>query len=441
VPRLLSQAARYRAGCAVFALTLFACAQQASPGFSAPTIEMSESEMASRLITKVPADYPPTARAAHIEGNVLIKAIVGPDGSVVQAQIVSGHPMLAREALLSVSKWKYQPVVRDGSPVEVATTVTIAFKLSDQPQPIGSANGAAMSVVDSNAASAEIIQLTNGRTIHADSITDVGEKIEYTIGESTYQISKSSVNSISHSGSAPTSPSPTVVPNTSTPPETIELTDGRIIHADSITYTGQKIEYTLAGSIYEVPKSLIKSMVHEPGAAPLASASTTWDASKPATATVTGTTIPKLPIAFGEDPKNWFLLESTEQLREECRTGEFATRFHPEMQSASSFPDSDDAQRLCAVLSGKVSDDYERLVGRGIEIKRTLCYTPGYVPGAKSSDPKLAAMLQEFSQISAEFGQRMTEFQKNPRTARNPGLRLLLDMYRLSSNCGHGSGF
>jgi len=128
---------------------------------------MSESEMASRLITKVPADYPPTVRAAHIEGNVLIKAIIGPDGSVVQAQIVSGHPMLAREALLSVSKWKYQPVVRDGSPVEVATTVTVAFKLSDQVQPIGSTNNSAMSIVDSNAASAEIIQLTNGRTIYA----------------------------------------------------------------------------------------------------------------------------------------------------------------------------------------------------------------------------------------------------------------------------------
>jgi TonB family protein len=270
VPRLLSQAARYTAGCAFLACGLFAFAQQASPGFSAPRIEMSEAEMASRLITKVPADYPPTARAAHIEGAVLIKAIVGSDGSVVQAQIVSGHPMLARDALLSVSKWKYQPVVRDGSPVEVATTVTVAFKLSDQPQPIGSANSSAMSVVDSNAASAEIIQLTNGRTIHAYSITDAGEKIEYTIGESTYQIPKSSVKSISHAGSAPTLPPPSVAPTASAPPETIELTDGRIIHTDTITYTGQEIEYTLGGSIYEVPKSLIKSIVHEPGAAPLA---------------------------------------------------------------------------------------------------------------------------------------------------------------------------
>ena len=404
---------------------------------------MSESEMASRLITKVPADYPPMARAAHIEGNVLLKAIIGTDGSVLQAQIVSGHPMLAREALLSASKWKYQPVVRDGSPVEVATTVTIAFKLSDQPQPVGSASAnSAMSIVDSHAGLPETIQLSNGRTIHADSITDAGQKIEYTIGESTYQISKSSVKSISHAGNASMLPSTPVAPTTSSAhPETIELTDGRIIHADSITYTEQKIEYSLGGSIYEVPKSLIKSIVHEPGAAPLASASTAWDASKPATATVTGTTISKMPIAFGDDPKNWYLYESTGQLRGECRTGDFATRFHPEIQSAASFPNSDDAQRICAILGGNADADYERLVDRGIELQRTLCYTPGYVPRAGSSDPKIAAMEEELGRISAEFSKRMTEFQQNPHTARTPGLRLMIDMYRLSGNCGHGKGF
>lgn len=400
--------------------------------------------MASRLITKVPADYPPMARAAHIEGHVLIRAIVGTGGSVVQAQIISGHPMLSREALLSVSKWRYQPVIRDGSPVEVATTVTVEFTLSDQPQTAQpAAANSAMSVVDSDVASAEIIELTNGRTIHADSIADAGEKIEYTKGDSTYQIPKSSVKSMTHAAAASAPPSSPAVSNPSpTPAETIELTDGRVIHADSITYSSQKIEYTLGGLIYEVPRSLIKSIVHAPGATPLAAASTAWDASKPATATVTGTVLHKMPIAFGDDPKNWYLLESTGQLREECRTGQFATRFHPEMQSSSSFPYSGDAERLCPVLSGKVDDEYERQVDRAVELERTLCYTPGYVPGrVGSSDPKIAAMEKELGQISADFGKRMIEFQQNPRTARTPGLRLLLDMHRLASKCGHGAGF
>jgi TonB family protein len=439
--RLFSQITRCAVGCGLFATGLLTQAQQpASPGFSAARIEMSESEMASRLITKIPANYPPVARAAHIEGHVVIKAIVGTDGSVVQAQIISGHPMLSREALLSVSKWRYQPVIHDGSPVEVVTTVTVEFKLSDQPQAmqVATTNSAAMSVVDSQSSSPETIQLTNGRTIHADSITDVGQKIEYTIGESTYEIPKSSIKSVTHTTGELTAPSSSVASNPSpTPPVSIQLTDGRSIQADSVTDAGQKIEYTIGDSIYEVPKPLIKSVTHVPGAPSLASASTAWDASKSATATVTGTTLPKVPIAFGDDSKNWYLLESTEQLREECRTGQFAARFHPEIQTVSSFPNSDDAQRICAILSAKASDDYEKLVDRGVELERTLCYMPGYVPKAPSSDPQIAAMQEELSHITADFGQRMIEFQQNPRTARSPGLRLMLDIYRLSGKCGH----
>jgi len=87
-----------------------------------------------------------------------------------------------------------------------------------------------------------------------------------------------------------------------------------------------------------------------------------------------------MPIAFGDDPKNWYLLESTEQLREECRTGVFATRFHPEMQTVPSFPNNDDAPRICAILSGKAGNDYETMVDRGVELERALCYAPGYVP-------------------------------------------------------------
>lgn len=157
---------------------------------------------------------------------------------------------------------------------------------------------------------------------------------------------------------------------------------------------------------------------------------------------MTGTTLSKMPIAFGEDQKNWYLYESTEQLRAECRSGEFGTRFHPEMQTASSFPNKDDAERICAILRGEANQEYERLVDRGIEIERTLCYTPGYLPGGHSTDPRIKGLQEEFAQISAELelGKRMMEFQQNPHTATTPGLRLMLDMYRLDARCGH-SGF
>lgn len=49
-------------------------------------------------------------------------------------------------------------------------------------------------------ASAETIRLKNGRSILADSVREVGEKVEYTIGEDTYAIRKSSVERIDTGG-------------------------------------------------------------------------------------------------------------------------------------------------------------------------------------------------------------------------------------------------
>jgi hypothetical protein len=107
------------------------------------------------------------------------------------------------------------------------------------------------------------------------------------------------------------------------------------------------------------------------------------------------------------------------------------------MQTVPSFPNSDDAQRICAIMSGKADDEYERLVDRGVELERTLCYTPGYVPKVGSNEPKIAAKEEELSYISADFGKRMLEFQQNPHTARTAGLRLMLDNARHVSPLRH----
>jgi outer membrane biosynthesis protein TonB len=42
---------------------------------------------------------------------------------------VAGDPVLARAAVDAVEQWRYAPVVLDGRPVSVATTVTLAFRL------------------------------------------------------------------------------------------------------------------------------------------------------------------------------------------------------------------------------------------------------------------------------------------------------------------------
>jgi hypothetical protein len=75
-------------------------------------------------------------------------------------------------------------------------------------------------------------------------------------------------------------------------------------------------------------------------------------ASAPNSNIVTAPSLSKMPIAYGEDPKNWYMYESTQQLRDECQRGQFRARLHAEFQSTSFFPVSEqEAQMTCASLA------------------------------------------------------------------------------------------
>jgi protein TonB len=81
------------------------------------------------LTKQVPPIYPPEARAARIQGVVLLQATIDKQGTVVGLQVLSGHPLLNQAALDAVQQWRYKPVLLNGQPIEVITTVTINFVL------------------------------------------------------------------------------------------------------------------------------------------------------------------------------------------------------------------------------------------------------------------------------------------------------------------------
>jgi TonB family protein len=78
-------------------------------------------------------EYPAIARAAKIQGTVVLRAIIGKDGQVVDAEAISGPPMLRQAALDAVRRQEYQPYSLDGEVVEVATRVNVVFMLSAAP--------------------------------------------------------------------------------------------------------------------------------------------------------------------------------------------------------------------------------------------------------------------------------------------------------------------
>lgn len=86
--------------------------------------------MEGNLIHKVQPEYPLAAKAARIQGAVVIRALISKNGSIENLRVLGGHPMLVKAAMDAVSQWRYRPYYLNGEPVEVETQVTVNFILA-----------------------------------------------------------------------------------------------------------------------------------------------------------------------------------------------------------------------------------------------------------------------------------------------------------------------
>ncbi len=80
-------------------------------------------------LKKVDPKYPPELRAAHVEGEVLLYAIIRKDGSVDSIQLVhSIDPHLDVNAMEALAQWKFRPAEKNGQPVDLEAVVRIPFR-------------------------------------------------------------------------------------------------------------------------------------------------------------------------------------------------------------------------------------------------------------------------------------------------------------------------
>ena len=84
----------------------------------------------AKLLVKVNPVYPTAAKAAGIEGQVVLEAILDKAGKVANLQVVSGDPTLAAAAIEAVRQWEYQTTLLNGEPVEVVTQIDVNFTLA-----------------------------------------------------------------------------------------------------------------------------------------------------------------------------------------------------------------------------------------------------------------------------------------------------------------------
>jgi periplasmic protein TonB len=105
--------------------------QVAVPKIATPQrVRVSSGVSTGLLIKKVQPNYPPLAKAARIQGTVVLQAEISKDGTIQNLQLISGHPMLAPAAIEAVKQWRYKPYLLNGEPVAVDTQVDVVFTLS-----------------------------------------------------------------------------------------------------------------------------------------------------------------------------------------------------------------------------------------------------------------------------------------------------------------------
>ena len=94
-------------------------------------LRVSSSLQVSRLVKKVDPEYPILAHRGHIEGTVVAEARITGSGTIDSVRIISGNPLFYQAVLDAVKQWRYQPTLLNGEPVDVITTITVNFRLSE----------------------------------------------------------------------------------------------------------------------------------------------------------------------------------------------------------------------------------------------------------------------------------------------------------------------
>jgi protein TonB len=77
--------------------------------------------------------YPPQALSRGLEGEVRVRITIDTAGRVADAQVISGTPagVFDQAAVNAVRKWRFEPVVKDGRPIEASVATTIRFQPDD----------------------------------------------------------------------------------------------------------------------------------------------------------------------------------------------------------------------------------------------------------------------------------------------------------------------
>ena len=97
---------------------------------SVPILKVSTGVAQGLAIRRVSPQFPAIARAAHQGGVVQVQVLISEEGRVLEANIVSGPPLLREAAREAARQWVFRPTTLSDVPVKVQGILTFNFTLN-----------------------------------------------------------------------------------------------------------------------------------------------------------------------------------------------------------------------------------------------------------------------------------------------------------------------
>jgi TonB family protein len=94
--------------------------------------KIAQSVLEGIVIKKRSPAYPLSARSMNAYGKVEVRILISEGGTVIDAEAISGHPMLHNAAEDAARQWLFKPTTLNGIPTKVETILTFTFSPGNQ---------------------------------------------------------------------------------------------------------------------------------------------------------------------------------------------------------------------------------------------------------------------------------------------------------------------
>ena len=93
-------------------------------------VPMTSVMLQGKAIRKVQPPYPPMGKAVRASGTVPVQIMISEEGRVLDASVLSGHPLLRDAARQAALQWVFSPTVLNGKGVKVSGVISFNFILN-----------------------------------------------------------------------------------------------------------------------------------------------------------------------------------------------------------------------------------------------------------------------------------------------------------------------